>query len=190
MAGSKKSISQLHELYSYFVPILNNNNIDFILFFGTVLGIIRENNFIEGDDDIDVIVDRKYYEKINIMINRHKLKVGIKNKNLIQLFKDDLGPFDIYFYDIRDNKCFVPWEGLIYNTNLIFPPQLIKFKGYKVKIPNKSQKFISEQYGILWRIKNSPKITMTKFFFFILLLILKFVTISFIYFFLVTVTMG
>ena len=64
MGGSPKSIKQLQKLYSYFIKILLKHNIDFILFYGTVLGIVRENDFIYGDDDIDVIIDKKYYNKI------------------------------------------------------------------------------------------------------------------------------
>lgn len=159
MGGSPKSIKQLQKIYSYFIKILLKHNIDFILFYGTVLGIVRENDFICGDDDIDVIIDKKYYNKILKIISKYNICIGINNKNLIQLFLDDLGPFDIYFYEIKNNKIYIPWENDVYNMDLILPPKKINFYNYNVYIPNKSKQFVSSYYGYFWKIKNAPRIT-------------------------------
>ena len=41
-----------------FLTILNNiKNIDFILFYGSLLGYVRENDFIKNDDDIDILIN-------------------------------------------------------------------------------------------------------------------------------------
>ena len=34
-------------------------DIEYFIFYGTLLGIVRENNVIKGDDDIDFMVDYK-----------------------------------------------------------------------------------------------------------------------------------
>ena len=39
-------------------PLLKN--IEYFIFYGTLLGIIRENNIIKGDDDIDFLVNHKF----------------------------------------------------------------------------------------------------------------------------------
>ena len=39
--------------------ILNNNDVSFILAFGTLLGAVREHDFISHDEDIDLIMFKK-----------------------------------------------------------------------------------------------------------------------------------
>ena len=156
MAGMKKSRKELQELYLYFIKILKNNNIDFIVFYGTLLGIVRDKDFINGDDDIDIIVDRSNHKKLLNIIEKYNITTGIVNSDIIQLFKNGLGPFDIYTYEIKNGKFKIPWEGDVYDINLILPPKLINFYDEDIQIPNKSKKFISEYYGYLWRIKNAP----------------------------------
>ena len=39
-------------------------DIEYFIFYGTLLGIVRENNVIKGDDDIDFMVDYKSKKKL------------------------------------------------------------------------------------------------------------------------------
>ena len=70
MAGIKKSREKLTNLYKYVLDHFLDTQIQFILFYGSLLGYIRENNFIENDDDVDVIVDKKDYDKVIENINK------------------------------------------------------------------------------------------------------------------------
>jgi lipopolysaccharide cholinephosphotransferase len=56
--------SVLIELLDYVVEVCNRNELDYILVGGTLLGAIRHNGFIPWDDDIDVSLPRKHYEKL------------------------------------------------------------------------------------------------------------------------------
>ena len=58
------------------------------VFYGTLLGITRENNLIKGDDDIDILININYKkEVISILKNTESFKQskGITNDYFTQL---------------------------------------------------------------------------------------------------------
>ena len=54
MGGIKKSSEELKELYINVLSIFETLNINFILFYGSLLGYYRDMDIIPWDDDIDV----------------------------------------------------------------------------------------------------------------------------------------
>lgn len=46
------------------ITICNNHNIDYYVYAGTALGAVRHDGFIPWDDDVDIAVFRKDYEKL------------------------------------------------------------------------------------------------------------------------------
>ena len=58
MGGRPKQRKELELLYSKIMKLLQNNGLFLILWYGSLLGFIREDNFIDGDDDIDLILPR------------------------------------------------------------------------------------------------------------------------------------
>lgn len=63
----------LLEILDFFVSICKENNLTYYLGEGTLLGAIRHNGFIPWDDDIDIYMPRKDYEKLlNLKIESPK----------------------------------------------------------------------------------------------------------------------
>ncbi|WP_051622774.1 diacylglycerol cholinephosphotransferase Mf1 [Mycoplasmopsis primatum] len=81
---------KVFNLLKSFMEIANKHNLDYLLFYGSLLGAIRHNGFIPWDDDIDFIIPietldflKKHYpEKI-------KTNENSKNPLLFVKFSDD-----------------------------------------------------------------------------------------------------
>ena len=57
-------------LYKKYTPILKNHNIDLILFYGSLLGYVRENDLLNEDDDIDFFSIKNTIRIINRMFKK------------------------------------------------------------------------------------------------------------------------
>jgi hypothetical protein len=132
------------------------------VFYGTLLGLTRENNIIRNDDDIDFLIDIKYKKKIIHKIKKLRLfKINKKNLNpyFIQLtrkFKNIKTFVDLYFYLNLPNKNYIeekhnwlsfinsPKHSLFIPKNLIFP--LKKIKNFQMFIFQTIKKIYADFY--------------------------------------------
>ncbi len=146
----------------FVAPLLRD--IEYFIFYGTMLGIIRENNIIKGDDDIDFLVN---YKSKKLLLKKMKKAKSFKmnkkvcNKYFIQYIKkyNNLRTFvDFYFYVNNPKKNYIidkhNWIGNIndkrfaihFPKKLIFP--IVKKKKFNMpKNPIAACKFI---YGNSW----------------------------------------
>ena len=87
--------------------------IQHFVFYGTLLGLTRENDIIDGDDDVDFLVDIKDKKKlIKIMTKSKSFQLNKKNSNkyFIQysLKRNNLETFiDFYFYQNKFSKNYI-----------------------------------------------------------------------------------
>ena len=86
MAGKKTDKEKLNRTLEKVCFILNKNNInDWFIFFGTLLGIVRENSCIQGDDDLDIMINCDY-EKLRSSFEEEGFiftsKFGIKGSKI------------------------------------------------------------------------------------------------------------
>ncbi|MDD6302278.1 MAG: LicD family protein [Bacillales bacterium] len=85
------------DLLKEFVRVCNENNLKYYLIGGTLLGAVRHKGFIPWDDDIDVAMPRKDYNKLM------KLKDEFPSYYFLQNYKTD--PHYIYNYaKLRDSR--------------------------------------------------------------------------------------
>lgn len=85
------------EILDFFDKVCRKNGLRYSLAYGTLLGAIRHKGFIPWDDDIDVIMPRKDYEKLLEI-----WKIQSSDKYLIQSYKTDLD-YTNNFAKIRKN---------------------------------------------------------------------------------------
>ena len=77
--GKKETKEKLNNTLEMISKLLNHNNIkNWFIGYGTLLGIIRENECIENDDDIDILCNKKDFNIIKQML----IDNGFTFKNL------------------------------------------------------------------------------------------------------------
>ncbi len=156
------------------IEILNEFNINYTLISGTLLGIIRHNDLIPWDDDMDLLVgpelikhidkiEEKYGDKINFLdlengtikmcYNDKVIEIDHEHKNHI-IKQDKKGtkkyywPFiDLFMYknDNKNNKIIFFQKE--WDKNKFFPVIKRKFYDFEVNLPNKSDYFLSRNFG-------------------------------------------
>jgi len=141
---------------------LHEHGLLMYLIYGTLLGAIREHNFIAHDSDIDIAYLSKYIIKSEVYKERKELKqYFIKNKMLRT--KNTIGlkvkyltsNFDLWTSWIENNNLYLLPFNKICPSNIVLPFKENLFRGTIFNIPNQSEKLLDIIY-INWK-KPIPK---------------------------------
>lgn len=172
------------------IEILEKEKIENFIVFGTLLGIIRENNFIKHDLDLDFGVwENCDFEKLQILLEKNnfslKSEIRLTSSSEIeyQNYIDKNTKISIDFYKFtRKNKQtyyyeFLRKENLSYEETIkkfggldvfrfeysIFKLKQINFKEKKINIIENYEEFFIKHYGknYLTPIKNFDSREMT-----------------------------
>ena len=145
-------------------------NVEYFIFFGTLLGITRENRLIDGDDDIDFYINHKNRDQLikDLKINNIKVDLSLsvnQNKNFLQVkrvMQNEILITDFYFYesDVEKNFIIEKWnfEGgtndeskhLRIPKTFIYPLKKISFKETLLCVPNEKELICEFLYGRNW----------------------------------------
>lgn len=152
MAGKKTSANKLNKTLIEVSRILNENNIDqWFVMFGTLLGIVREGNCIDGDDDLDIMIHYNYDELRNIFESKNfKFEPNRKSKNILKsLASKQYASFDFYMCEIlNSNTYYSPWQNIQVNNVSIVQQ---KWKNCSINLPNDAEVKLEKMYGKDWR---------------------------------------
>lgn len=94
-------------LYKEIAKILKANNITFFVDFGILIGLVRHNDFIPWDDDIDISVPRTDYEILPRIFKTAFKESGLKfvESEITRIYyKDTPLQLDIFPIDFSDNQ--------------------------------------------------------------------------------------
>ena len=147
-------------------------DIDHFVFFGTLLGLTRELDLIDGDDDIDILAP---IEKRDVVIQKissvDSFKINFykqcnKSKYFLQVdssVNHRSSLIDFYFYENKPDDDFVVdrWNflgkyentkfGMCIPKKLIFPLVQEEFFNQKIKLPACKELLCEWLYGESWR---------------------------------------
>lgn len=168
MAGDKNSKEKLNTTLLFLLNILNSNNIkNWFIGYGTLLGIVREDSCIDGDDDIDIICDIKDYDKIKeIMLNNgskvtYGYGIGNSKRILKTVSTNTFSSIDFYMTEIDGEGNFNDtWEHIIWSKCFIDNEEnLIEYKWREqiLYMPNNFEEKLINRYGKDWKIPRNTK---------------------------------
>lgn len=124
------------EILKYVDNFCNEYNINYWLYYGSLLGCIRHEGYIPWDDDIDIAMLRKDYEKFidifNKKSNKYKVNCLENNKN-----------FHLSFAKVCDDKTISIENGYSFGISIdIFPFDNVSNEKEAYKM-HKKQTFLS-----------------------------------------------
>ncbi len=140
--------------------------------YGTLLGWYRENDFIEHDDDMDVLVilrDTKIsvldiIDRLVIKLEAIGFRVSLSrtdpNKKIpfIHVFDANHSVCtDIFMGFVENDKISLPLQKMCYKhipKEVFCPPQKFKFGDKFFNIPNETSSFLQYRYGENWQIPD------------------------------------
>jgi phosphorylcholine metabolism protein LicD len=150
--------------------LLNANKIVFWLQTGTLLGAIRDKDFIEWDkDDIDIGLEMDNYWKVKELLDKSDFKYKHQWNKEIAVYKgENTSPhIDLFFhtfdrefaycYSYKPNRITKTWNEewrMKIPKKIIEPLDTIDFAGSKYKIPHQPEKYLDLVYGPNWRIPD------------------------------------
>ncbi|MDD7531035.1 MAG: LicD family protein [Prevotellaceae bacterium] len=138
-----------------FKKICEANNIDFLLFFGTLLGAVRDKDFISHDEDIDLALldsDLPRFLSILFELRKHGFEVvRYERRGFMSIIRKS-EYIDLYFFSIHPNH-----PDLRYLARDIFPKEYVEqrstinFLGETFFVPADSVGFLASYYGENWQ---------------------------------------
>ena len=136
--------------------VLDRNGVPFFLGFGTLLGACREGDFIENDQDVDVLVMERDEDRLVGALSSHEFSES--GLSLVRTHQEYLvsvslgtGYVDVYVFrpDGKFSKC---WQYSIETERLENPEKRI-FLGLEYLVPRDPESYLSEKYGD-WKTKS------------------------------------
>jgi len=136
--------------------ILDKYGVPFFLGFGTLLGACREKDFIENDQDVDILVmERDENCLVSALLSLEFSECGLSivrthQKYLVSISLG-VGYVDIYVFrpEGRLSKC---WQYSI-ETERLENPEKRMFLGLEYLVPRDPESYLSEKYGD-WKTKS------------------------------------
>ena len=142
--------------------IFDKHNLKFYLDYGTLLGAIREKDFLSNDSDIDLGSYDRLLDNIDLLkkltIDFQAQGITIRNfwdntYNSIMSLKYNNEEMDIY-HKVRTDKEYVKYGNkvkIVYPLECLDTLDEITFLGRKIKVPHNAEKYLEHVYGN-WRV--------------------------------------
>jgi hypothetical protein len=148
---------------------------EYFIFYGTLVGVMRDGKPVEGDDDIDIMVPAKYREQILALFlsdNTSDLEYDesrVINQTpyfsqiLMKIYTVSV-PIDFYFFDRSDTHVVDKWSQSAWSRGitplsipieLIYPLKSVSVGNAILNVPRYPEACCEFIYGSEWRIPKS-----------------------------------
>jgi hypothetical protein len=129
-------------------------HVDVYLIYGTLLGAIREKDFILYDHDVDIAYLSKYHTKEEVIEELRIIETKLKNKDLLSKTFNNNGHMHVWSpnkqlkIDVwtswveNDSLYLIPFINGILTKQSLLPLQLDVFRGVEFNFPNNSEEIL------------------------------------------------
>jgi phosphorylcholine metabolism protein LicD len=172
MVGRNDSAETLNKTLIEISRVLNENSVnDWFICYGTLLGIVRDDSCIDGDDDIDIVIHKRNHDKLTRILIENGFKIrniGFRQgheKYIIKTNASHFSSIDIYMADFENGNVYDIWNNL--NIKDCFLDDFLetfielKWRGTTLYLPNNYLRILKNRYGDKWYIKQDKKIKKT-----------------------------
>ncbi len=149
------------------------SNIEYFIFFGTLLGVVREGDVIDGDDDVDIYVNIDFRDELIRLIKQSDFFIdqdSIFNKKsnyFVQAnrkYGDVVSFVDFYFFEDRLDEEYIVerwnFKGIPDDPNLaihipksfVYPVVNEEFYGVNICLPSDGKAMCQYLYGDDWEL--------------------------------------
>jgi len=151
-SGTPNTSSDLNICLQKISTLLYEKKIyNWFIAYGTLLGIVRDNSCITSDDDVDIIIDKKYKTVIESLPG---IKVLHNENNFLRItLHNSKTPVEFYlssvdangnFFDIHEN---VKWLN-------VYPFEIRKWNNVILQLPQGYEEKLTKRYGN-WKIPRT-----------------------------------
>lgn len=159
----KMDLEIAKENLELFTSIIEKNKITYGIFFGTLLGAIREKNFIKHDEDTDIYLlyeEREKFLRLLIVFKQQGLELVRCEGDMLSLMRKN-EYIDLYFFEQKFKFGFIKLRVFTNEyeyaaKNLEYPIKQL-FLGMKISMPANPEQVVRKIYGKNWRIPISNK---------------------------------
>lgn len=163
---SVKDKKNIVKLFKQCIQIIEDNNIEYWIIGGTLLGSIRDKGLISWDDDADIAIMKEHINKILLLEDEFKkYNIGIVSwfggYKLYDLNGTDIKgrnfkfPFVDIFIEIKNNDIYMfeseianeRWPLEKYKYDDIFPVKRYEYEDFQVYGPNKGLEMVNKIYS-------------------------------------------
>lgn len=159
------------DFFFQILDILDEHKIDYYLIAGTLLGAVRDKDFLPGDtSDTDIAIDTNDYWKVRNLFNRYHLEgttckhryiwrrelciSSLDNQYKVDIFAMEKEKGNYYLYSYKPNPETKRWDyewRCLYTYRWFYPLKEIDFLGRQVKVPNQYKEVLKWHYGENWK---------------------------------------
>lgn len=166
LTGSPHTSAELNDALFKMVRLLDENGItNWFIAYGTLLGIVRDGSCIDGDDDVDILVDVEHQPALLAACHAAGLKTSHQQANQFMRVHPDNARadvfVDIYFADVSSEGHFydrweeIKWEYCLPLARRRFAAS--KLGAIDVQLPADPETKLKRKYGADWRTPRKYK---------------------------------